>query len=233
MLVLALETSADPCGMALVDEGGVVSSVRFRHHMNLSSTWAPLLQRMLAEVGRTPAQIAGVATSLGPGSFTGLRIGVVAAKTLAQTLQIKLLGIGSLELLALPFRAVAGLSVLCVLPCRRGEAYVGAYRCTGNALRGLVGGAVMPLESLAGLMASLPEPMVVAGAASHRPEDADAPRAADQWHHAPSAEVLGMEARRRMLAGESVEPAALLPIYLKRSQAEERLGTLGRPKAER
>jgi tRNA threonylcarbamoyladenosine biosynthesis protein TsaB len=223
MLVLAFETSVDPCGMALADEKGILSAVRFRHHMDLSSTWAPTVKRMLQEAGVHPTDLAGLATSLGPGSFTGLRIGVVAAKTMAQALNCRLIGISTLELLALPFRSVPGLSVLSLVPCRRGEVYAAVYHCTGNSLIETAPGRVMKIEHAAELFLSLPESKVVAGKAA--PKDSETPSLlrAEPWHTASSAEVLALEARRRMLLGENVDPVSLLPIYIKRSQAEERL----------
>lgn len=209
--------------MALADEKGIVTAVRFRHHMDLSSTWAVEVQRMLKGVGISPMELGGVATSLGPGSFTGLRIGVVAAKSMAQALGCRLLGISTLELLALPFRCVEGVSVLSMVPCRKGEAYAAVYRVEGGALTEKMAPAVLPAESLRGMLESLPEPRAAVGRGSVRGDDAALGLKVDPWHTASSAEVLALEAARRMLAGAHVDPAHLLPVYVKRSQAEERL----------
>jgi len=228
MLVLAFETSVDPCGIALADDQGIVTAVRFRHHMDLSSTWAAEVQRMLSGAGASPRQLDGVAASLGPGSFTGLRIGVVAAKSMAQALRCRLVGISSLELLALPFRCVDGLSVLSLVPCRRGEAYAAVYRAEGGELVEASAPAVVPVEGLSSLLESLPKPRVAVGKPVLRGDDAAVGLRIDPWHTASSAEVLALEAVRRMSAGAHVDPAHLLPVYVKRSQAEERLaaGTL-------
>lgn len=228
MLVLAFETSVDPCGMALADEKGIVTAVRFRHHMDLSSTWAVEVQRMLESAGVSPRELGGVATSLGPGSFTGLRIGVVAAKAMAQALGCRLVGISTLELLALPFRCVDGVSVLSLVPCRRGEAYAAVYRAEGGEMLETSPPTVVPVDQLLGTLEALPKPRVAVGKALVRGDDAGVGLRVDPWHSASSAEVLALEAVKRMCAGAHVDPSHLVPVYVKRSQAEERLaaGTL-------
>lgn len=222
-LVLALETSADPWGLALADEGGVAASLAERHRMRLSAVWAERLQEMLERNGLSVTDLRGLAVCLGPGSFTGLRVGVVAAKTLGQALGLPVVGISSLELMALPLRSAAGLRIAAVLPCRKGEVYAAFYQATGAGLEPLSEPTVLPVEQFLQQLAGEGQPTVFCGRTGQ--EDIPLPANALDAGPAcarPSVELLAVEGRNRLLAGQGEDPRTLLPLYLKRSQAEEK-----------
>jgi len=220
--ILALDSSFDPCGLALVDEGGIVASMSFRHERDLSRWWAIRLRWLMSEIGWTVKDLDGFAVCHGPGSFTGLRIGVAVLKTMAQALQKPILGISSLELIVLPYRAAWPGTILSILPCRKGEVYRAAYAEGGTLLRDP---AVRTLDELYAEIEVLPQPLLVTGDVG--PKDAmNLPaevRRGDSWLGLPNVEVLAREGHRRLSAGEGIDPFALNVLYLKRSQAEEQL----------
>ena len=220
MRILAMDTSMDPCGIALADGKGIVGAMTFRHERDLSRWWAPRLRWLLAEVGWRVEDLEGFAVCHGPGSFTGLRIGVTAMKTLAQTLERPLVGISSLEAVALPYLSAWPGTVVSVLPCRTGEVYRAAYGEGGSVL---LEPAVATVEGLNGEMPGLPGPLLISGGAG--PKDTLTPppgaRAGDPWLGLPNVERLALEGRRRLESGRGGDPVALNVLYLKRSQAEE------------
>ncbi len=220
MRALALDTSWDPCGLALADEGGVVAAMSFRHEREVSRWWAERLDWMLTQVGWTLRDLDGLVVCGGPGSFTGLRIGMAAAKTLTQALERPLVEVSSLELLALPYRAAWPGAVASVLHCRQGEVYCEAYSPDGAVL---LPAAVVTVEKLAQNLNSLPKPLLVCGAVGPKdtlplPDDA---RRGDPWLATPNVERLALEGVRRLEAGLGVDPLTVTVRYLKRSQAEE------------
>lgn len=96
-LILAIETGTEICSVALVRDGELVALRESDEERNHASTIAPFVDELLRECGVRPSELEAVAVSQGPGSYTGLRIGVSFAKGLCYALQIPLLAIGSLD----------------------------------------------------------------------------------------------------------------------------------------
>ena len=139
MTLLAIETATDMVGAALLrDDGAGAERMHLggRAHAELL---APAIEEVCAVSGCTVADLDVVAVDVGPGLFTGLRVGVATAKALAQALGIGVLGVGSLDVLAAA-AAAAGAegpvgAIAAVVDARRGEVFVAAYRFdrTGGA----------------------------------------------------------------------------------------------------
>ena len=127
MTFLALDTSGTFCVLALAEDDGSVQAVSlFQSKRSLSRRLLGEIDGLLTRNGRTLSEMTAFAVGLGPGSFTGVRVGVTTAKTLAQVLEKPLVGVGTLDAYA---EALAGLdrAVLPVLPSRRGEVYAAVY----------------------------------------------------------------------------------------------------------
>lgn len=152
MILLALDTSTpatavairDPAGRALEARDDPPEGGRPRHSTHVLG----LAARLLEQAGADWRDIDGIAVGLGPGTFTGLRIGLATARALAQSLDVALTGVSSLQALAAPVLGAAGSTppavaqcgpgdrapaTLAVLDARRGEAFVAAYDCDGSA----------------------------------------------------------------------------------------------------
>jgi tRNA threonylcarbamoyladenosine biosynthesis protein TsaB len=131
--LLAIETATDMVGAALLrDDGGGAERMHLggRAHAELL---APAIEEVCAVSGCTVADVDVVAVDVGPGLFTGLRVGVATAKALAQALGIGALGVGSLDVLAAAAGAAAGAegpagAIASVVDARRGEVFAAAYR---------------------------------------------------------------------------------------------------------
>ncbi|HEY8393467.1 MAG TPA: tRNA (adenosine(37)-N6)-threonylcarbamoyltransferase complex dimerization subunit type 1 TsaB [Thermaerobacter sp.] len=105
--ILGLDTSGTWCGVALARDGRVVGEERIMEP-GANRALMPAVDRLCREAGIRPRQLEGVAVAIGPGSFTGLRIGLAAAKGLALALDLPLAGIDSLEAAAATVAGVAG-----------------------------------------------------------------------------------------------------------------------------
>src|SRR5262245_34317904 len=106
MKVLAIECSTTAGGVAIVDETKLIGTVGFDAATLYSQRLLPSLEWLMERCGLQPSAVNGIAISIGPGSFTGLRIGLSAAKALAYAWDVPVVGIGTMEALAL--RAAAG-----------------------------------------------------------------------------------------------------------------------------
>jgi len=145
-LILHIETATDICSVALSEGDQQISLVESGQERSHARLLNPFIRQALDEAGHTPEQLDGVAVSKGPGSYTGLRIGVSTAKGLAYALEIPLLASGTLENMAHGAMAhpdilklaesTEGSLLLCpMLDARRMEVYAGFYALDQTAFR--------------------------------------------------------------------------------------------------
>jgi tRNA threonylcarbamoyladenosine biosynthesis protein TsaB len=132
MLLLAFDTAGPDCAVALArGGGGEIMSVLARHSRRIGRGHADLLMPMIGEAldeaGLTYPDLDRIAVTTGPGSFTGVRVGIAAARGLALALDRPAIGVGTLEALALPlFRQGGSGTAVAVLDARRGEIFARA-----------------------------------------------------------------------------------------------------------
>jgi len=137
-LLLSLETSSSLCSVALhrLADGHLLGQSELRLDKSHSSHLTILIEQLVGNTGYALKDLAAVALSDGPGSYTGLRIGAAAAKGLCFALDIPLLAVGSLRALAAQVRAVTALPeqflFVPMLDARRQEVYTATYRADGS-----------------------------------------------------------------------------------------------------
>lgn len=151
-ILLALDASSSACSAALLWRDGnderLVSRFALtpREH---TRRLLPMIDEVLAEAGVAPAALDAVAYGRGPGSFTGLRIAAGTAQGLAYGLERPLLGVSTLEALALAAHRQHGVEhVVTAMDARMGEIYVAAWRCRDGATETLLEEAVLPPQRL-------------------------------------------------------------------------------------
>jgi tRNA threonylcarbamoyladenosine biosynthesis protein TsaB len=134
--LLALETATDTCGAALLQDEQVVAEAHLHRPRVHAERLTPLVEDVLAHADVTAADLDAVAVSMGPGSYTGLRIGVSTAKGWALATDADLVGLPTLEAYAARVRPMAAPGdVLCpLIDARRDEVYAAAYRVTADDL---------------------------------------------------------------------------------------------------
>jgi len=145
---LALDTTTDISSIAITDGAEVLGEYNFLHRMDLSQRLMPSIVNLLKDCKLEMSDLRALGVSLGPGSFTGLRIGVVTAKTLAQTLGIPIAGIVTLDLLAHQFNYLSGALVCPLIKVRKGEVYYAFYRTTGCDIERLTEYEAGPVEDV-------------------------------------------------------------------------------------
>ena len=131
MLLLAIDTSTTAITVAVHDGSRAVAEATTLDARGHAEHLAPGIDRVLAEVGAAPADLTDIACGLGPGPFTGLRVGIVTARTLALVTGARLHGLSSLD--ALAFQAGVEGELLVAIDARRKEVYWATYapRATG------------------------------------------------------------------------------------------------------
>ncbi|MDI7743607.1 tRNA (adenosine(37)-N6)-threonylcarbamoyltransferase complex dimerization subunit type 1 TsaB [Lysinibacillus fusiformis] len=135
MIWLGIETSNSPLSIAIVKDGQVVGEVVQNEKLTHSVTVMPTIEELFQKAMLKPADIDAIAVSEGPGSYTGLRIGVTVAKTLAWTLKTPLVGVSSLQVLAANGKDFDG--VICSLfDARRQNVYAAVYQ--GSTLKPII-----------------------------------------------------------------------------------------------
>ena len=219
--LLALETATAPGSVALLCGGEVARERTLPAGAATAETLLPAIDAVLAEAGVSLAAIRGFAISIGPGSFTGLRIGVATLKGLAFGAPQPVAAVPTLAALALRAEPGAG-PVVALLDARRGEVYAAGYRESGR-----LEPDVLPegLYTPAALAAQLPPVCRLVGdgvavcreALRRRPGPGALPAAAAA---SPRAADVGRLARVIFAAGAAHAPADLVPRYLRRAQAE-------------
>ena len=148
MKTLALETSAKSVSVAVTEDGKVLASSYQNIGLTHSVTLMPLLDGMLQNAGLTLKDIDLLAVAAGPGSFTGLRIGVSALKGLAWAEDKPCCGVSTLEAMAQNGRLFTG-TVVCAMDARRSQVYNALFRCENGQLTRLCPDRAIGLEELA------------------------------------------------------------------------------------
>jgi len=224
MNILALETATDPGSIALWCDGVLVSR-DCPTGLSNSQTLLPLAAATLREAGLGFADLHGIAFGTGPGSFTGLRVACAVAQGLAVARDLPLLGIGTLQAMAL---ASGGERVIVALDARMGEVYYGMF--DHGELHGEIGvysPAAVPLPTSSGWLACgnglLAYPVLRERLSPF----------VEVWKPAvmPSAEAVVRLAAARLERGERIDAAAAVPFYVRNKVAStvaERLAEGGK-----
>ncbi len=168
-------------------------------------------------------EIGCVAVDVGPGLFTGLRVGVASAKAMAHALRIPMVGVASLDLLAFPVRWTPRL-IVAAIDARRSELFTASYRQVPGGIQRLGERRVSTPDDLAGDLEATGEDVLLVGDGGLRYheafEDVAGVELADQGMAHPSAASLVQLAHARALREDFVQPWELEPLYLRRPDAE-------------
>jgi tRNA threonylcarbamoyladenosine biosynthesis protein TsaB len=218
---VAIETSGTTGSVAVFDGGQLLEARALDPSGRSARTLAPALSAILKHVGWSPRQVQFVAVGIGPGSFTGLRLGVMTAKAFAYGAGAKVLGIGTPESIAARVTDLQ-IQVAVAIDAQRGEVYSGRFTIdvTGAVQRA----GEIEIITTERWLASLDESVLATGPALVKlaerltPAMRVAPR--EQW--LPDAASVGRLAALRAARGESDDLWSMAPCYLRRSAAEEK-----------
>lgn len=223
MLILGIETATQQVSVAVGGHEGVLGLfevARGRHHAELLT---PAIEFVCRQADIELDELGLVAVDIGPGLFTGMRVGIATAKAMAHALRIPMIGISSLDLLAFPFRH-ADRVLATVVDARRGQLFYALYRPAPGGVQRISEPRVGDVEDLvADVMARDDDVICVGdGALRYREEILAGVRCeiAEQWLAHPSAAPLVQLAHARALREEWVNPWELTPLYLRAPDAQ-------------
>ena len=165
MRVLGIETSTRRGSVAAVLDGTTLGAFAHEAPNEHAERVLALIEVLLAEVGWSRTSLDRIAVGIGPGSFTGLRVGIALAQGIALGLERPLVGVGSLQALASAVAATDARVRVPVLDARRGELFIAAYDATGTEL--LAPSAVPVGEAGAFVRESVAGELVLVGEAAH------------------------------------------------------------------
>ena len=228
MLILAFETSAKAASVALSDGEKLLGESYQNTGLTHSQTLLPMAQDLLKSCGYTPQQVEAVAVAAGPGSFTGIRIGVAAAKGFAWGGEKPCYGVSTLEAMARNFGAWSGL-VVPVMDARRSQVYTATFLAEEGTLSRLCEDRAVSLQELGEELKNVTQPIFLVGDGSvlcYNTLKAVAPKLVLPPEHRMHQRAAGvaLAAAEKIAAGEPGNGAELTPNYLRLSQAErERL----------
>ncbi|MBD1372289.1 tRNA (adenosine(37)-N6)-threonylcarbamoyltransferase complex dimerization subunit type 1 TsaB [Hazenella sp. IB182357] len=227
MKLLAMDTSTLVMSVAVLDvkEQKVLGEVTTNLHKNHSIRLMPTIDQLLQDLDLTIQDIALLAVTSGPGSYTGLRIGITTAKTMAWARNIPLYSVSSLSVLArnaVHFKGV----IVPIFDARRERAYTGAYRFHNRELKAVLPEQVVGVDAWLSQLKELDEPILFLGDDVVRFRSKIEQTLGDQaiggspYENIPRASVLGESAYRRWLNHQPAERINFAPNYLQVTEAE-------------
>ena len=223
MRILAIETTERIPTVAGIEAGRVVKQQSLDPGKRSAQTLAPGMRTLLDEIGWIPASVDLVAVAVGPGSFTGIRVGVTTAKAFAYAVGAEVLGVSTLETIAFgcPDETAA---VSTAVDAQRREVMAQMFRRYAEERFQPEGdAALVPMETW---LSEVPPDAKLAGPILRKlpPERIEAAPVVDPAYWSPTAASVGLLAHRKYAEGARNTLWDLLPVYSRLSAAEEKLG---------
>jgi tRNA threonylcarbamoyladenosine biosynthesis protein TsaB len=223
VLLLGFDTATAQVSVAMSTDGAVVGELRLGRDRRHAEHLAPGIRYLCDRLDLELSHLSGIAVGLGPGLFTGLRVGVTTAKVMAQALRVPIVGVPSLDLVAYPLRHVDRL-IVAVLDARRGEVFHARYHPVPGGVQRVSDYAVdAPRDLVADLVAEGEEVLLAGdGALRFADEfgDVDRSEQAGTSFASPSSTALLELAAARMEREEFSSAWDVQPLYLRQSDAQ-------------
>ena len=224
MLILAFETSAKAASVALLEDGKLLGESYQNTGLTHSQTLMVMAENLLSQCGKTVADVTAAAVAAGPGSFTGVRIGVAAAKGFAWGREIPCYGVSTLEAMALSLGVYQGYVCPC-MDARRSQVYNALFYVNQGVPERVSEDRAISLAELGAELKSLKEPIFLVGDGSNLCYNTlleNVPNLVLPPEHRMHQRASGvaLAARKQVEVGDPGDANALTPNYLRLSQAE-------------
>jgi tRNA threonylcarbamoyladenosine biosynthesis protein TsaB len=219
--ILALETSSLSGSVAALEDDQLLGQTAFDPDQRTAQSFAPAIRDQLDAVGWRPRDIQLVAVTRGPGSFTGLRVGVTAAKTLAYAVSAHVVGLDTLRVIAWQAKEAAD-HICAVLNAQRQQVFVARFQHIDQEWTTVTPTSIVDNEAF---LASLDARVSVTGTGLARLRDRlpDGVHAVDPSLWAPQAATVGILGYHDTQSGRRDDLWKLTPEYFRKSAAEEKL----------
>ena len=223
MLILGIETATVQAGCAIGGHEGVLASAHSAKGKRHAENLTPAIEFICEQAQIELSEIGLVAVDIGPGLFTGLRVGVATAIAVAFALRVPMIGVSSLDLLAFPVRFTPRL-IVAAIDARRNELYYALYRQVPGGVQRISEPTVGSADDLASELLALSEEVLLVGDGAHRYREAfdglTKVEIVDQGNSFPSAASLVQLAHARALREDFQQIDSIQPMYLRRPDAE-------------
>jgi tRNA threonylcarbamoyladenosine biosynthesis protein TsaB len=223
MLILGIDTATQQVGCAIGGHEGVLAAFQSARGRRHAETLVPSIQFICAQARVELAEIGAIAVDVGPGLFTGLRVGVATAKAMASALRVPMVGVSSLDLLAFEVRRTSR-RIISIVDARRGEVFYAFYRQVPAGVQRLSEMRCGTPEELCSEIQATGEECLAIGDGALRYSDqlCDLIRVEieDASLAYPSPSALVQLAHARALREEFVNAWDLQPVYLRKADAE-------------
>ena len=221
MKILALETSARAVSAAVSENGRILTSGYQDTGLTHSRTLMPIVEHILKNADLKPADMDAIAVAVGPGSFTGIRIGVAAAKGLALALDKPAIGVSTLAAMARNVAFADGL-VVCAMDARRSQVYNATFSAEGGVLTRLTPDRAISLSELAEELRGAERSITLVGDGAHTyfTENGLPCRLAPPHLLLQNAVSVALEAKALASQGKMVSAQELAVFYLRPPQAD-------------
>ena len=223
MLILGIESSTVQVGCAVGGHEGVLASAHSSRGRLHAESLTPQIDFVRRQARIELSEISVVAVDVGPGLFTGLRVGLASGKALAHALRVPMIGVESLDLLAFPARYTSRL-IVATIDARRDELFYAFYRQVPGGVQRLRGPELGTPDDLASELLATSEECLLVGDGAHRYVELfsglSKVEMADKGMQYPTATALVQLAHARAMREEWVSPGDIAPLYLRRPDAE-------------
>jgi tRNA threonylcarbamoyladenosine biosynthesis protein TsaB len=224
-MILGIETAVEHVGVALGDHRGIRAHTMVASDRRHAESLTPMIKFAMQQAGIEMTDLSAIAVDVGPGLFTGMRVGMATAQSMAWALEIPLVPVCSLDALAMNAE-MSELTVAAALDARRGEVYWSLYRMRGVGMepQRLTEPVVSSPEDLAVHLADRAEDTICVGSGFDRH--------AELFEVSPWAQLVGRDALfpsaasvvtlggHRVMADDTVTAMQLQPMYLRAPDAE-------------
>jgi tRNA threonylcarbamoyladenosine biosynthesis protein TsaB len=223
VIILGIDTATPQVGCAIGGHEGVIASFSSAKGKRHAETLVPAIDFICRQAHVELDEIGAIAVDIGPGLFTGLRVGVATAKAMASALRVPVVGVSSLDLLAFPLRWT-NRRIVSAVDARRGEVFYASYRQVPGGVQRLSEPMVGTPEQLCNEIQATGDECLAVGDGARRYADEliDLIKVeiADAGLAYPSPQSLVQLAHARALREEFVKPWEVQPIYLRKADAE-------------
>lgn len=237
MKILAVDTATQSCSVAVLDSSHLVAELTHNHGLTHTRRLMPMIDSVLDDCGFSVEDMDGLAVTRGPGSFTGLRIGLSTVKGLAFAASRPVAGVSALDVLARQF-PFTRCRICAMIDARKNEVYAAEYQWGAGGLETLRRARAAAPEAVLTEIADLHGPCLFVGNGAGRYRDLITAMQGRQAWFCPEgqsvirAAVVGIMAQEVFDAGGEIPLSDLTPLYIRASDAEIHAAAgAGHPKA--
>lgn len=224
MNILSVDTSSSNCSVALIQNQVTLGEISINFNLQHSVLLMPLVEELLEKLNIKPSELSALTVSVGPGSFTGLRIGLAAVKGIALALNIPIYAADALSVLAFGAFGYQGLLIPMVDALRNGY-YTGIYTFSKGKLETIMEPAILTLDELIDKVKDDPREIMIMGDILSKKSTEELlfqenVVLAPQNLNIPKASTLPYLLQDKIMREEAEDLHTLVPLYMRKSQAE-------------